>query len=318
MKNFLKILFINILIFILLLFVLDFLLFFNRCSFYKCIEKKTNPEKTLLDKKSCIQKYFSLIKSFNSVYKQIKRENKFRKQVNVESNKKPIIIFGCSFAYGENLKENQTFSYKIAMKTKRPVYNRAMSSWSVQHMLFQLQNEIIFKNNEKPEFIIYVFMSDHMRRMFVPMFFPTEDYYNLRYLKKGNTLILEDINKKSLRGLYIKNLLEETYVIRCKLKQPTESFDTLKLMLKESKKEAEKKYSGVKFVVLKYMNVNNYWYLNTNRWQELEKEGFIILDTKKLTRKDLSKNEYKQKDNIHPNEKAWDIIVPALIKELNL
>ena len=46
----------------------------------------------------------------------------------------PIIVFGDSYTYGEFLKYNQTFSYKLAYTLKRPVYNRAIPGVGIEHM----------------------------------------------------------------------------------------------------------------------------------------------------------------------------------------
>jgi len=41
-------------------------------------------------------------------------------------NKTPILIFGCSFAFGQYLNHKKTVSYKLSKLLKRPVYNRSV------------------------------------------------------------------------------------------------------------------------------------------------------------------------------------------------
>ena len=89
----------------------------------------------------------------------------------------------------------------------------------------------------------------------------------------------------------------------------------------QSKKKLEEHYPNIKFVILKY-NVENDYELNYETpfmWDFLEKEGFIILDTKDLIgRKFVSNSKDTVKDGYHPSEYAWDLIIPPLIKKLNL
>ena len=48
-----------------------------------------------------------------------------------------------------------------------------------------------------------------------------------------------------------------------------------------------------------------------------EKDGFIVIDLNELTGQDLMKPQYKLPDG-HPNENAWNLITPAIIKRLSL
>ena len=55
----------------------------------------------------------------------------------------------------------------------------------------------------------------------------------------------------------------------------------------------------------------------TERWKELEDEGFIIYDLSKKLDTDITTNDYTFPDG-HPNTKAWDIVSEKLVKDLNL
>lgn len=50
--------------------------------------------------------------------------------------KRPIVLFGCSYTYGVLLNDDETFSAKLQNYTKRVVYNKAMSCFSLQNMLY--------------------------------------------------------------------------------------------------------------------------------------------------------------------------------------
>ena len=81
------------------------------------------------------------------------------------------------------------------------------------------------------------------------------------------------------------------------------------------------KYPDVKFIIIKHpvskkMIENDYFY-NTERWKELEKEGFIVVDLAKDLDFDITSKEYILPD-MHPNKKAWQIVIPKLVKDLKM
>lgn len=64
----------------------------------------------------------------------------FRPIENANSPKRPIIIFGCSYAYGYNFDNKETISHIMAQFSTRPIINRACCGWGIQHMVYQLKN----------------------------------------------------------------------------------------------------------------------------------------------------------------------------------
>lgn len=56
-------------------------------------------------------------------------------------NKKSIVLFGCSYTYGDGLSEEETFSLQLYKSTKGyDVYNYGISGGGVQHMLYLLKD----------------------------------------------------------------------------------------------------------------------------------------------------------------------------------
>ena len=78
----------------------------------------------------CIFNPIPLEKYFEKLYNRIEVKDSdtrhFRNDINIDSKLKPILIMGCSFAYGAGLKDDETFSYKLGLETGRPVYNRSI------------------------------------------------------------------------------------------------------------------------------------------------------------------------------------------------
>mgnify|MGYP002869995405 CR=1 FL=1 len=134
--------------------------------------------------------------SFKDIHYSLKKEpfrnkfnndfkNEMRKPVGVKYKKKPILFLGCSYAYGQFLENKDTLGYKISKKSKRPVYNWAYPAWGVQHAYFIVKH--MPKIEPEPQYVFYVFMNDHLRRMFINCF--REDYAeNLQYKIKDGEL----------------------------------------------------------------------------------------------------------------------------------
>ncbi len=235
--------------------------------------------------------------------------------------KPPIVVFGCSFVYGYLLDKNQTITYKLAHKAKRPVYSRAFQGWSIQHMLYQVRQDKFYKHVPEPEYAVYIMMFDHFRRIYSINFLSghlLNEERNLRYkLKDGKLIQITDSNPifNFIKRSYAVNKLHQAYINNIVLK-PANYDNYSKFALEhfiESKQEMQKHWKNTKYVVLYY----NSFYNQEKFTKELEKNGFEVIYLPELVQADLDEEQYKIPDG-HPNEKAWDIISDALIKKLKL
>lgn len=262
--------------------------------------------------------------SFDERYPVLKQyEGEFRRPEGLNYTKKPIIIFGCSFALGDRLKTSQTFSYKLSHYTKRPVYNRSACSWSMQHMLYQLRRKDFYKEVKEPEYIVYVFIAPHIERMYsYTTVFPYNNNICLRYENRNGGL--EQVNPRFnfiyRLNIFYNLLMKKTYD---KAKNPAnfdKNFNFMEQYFLESKKEAGKHWHNTKFVILKYNDRTSCDdpYYKSKRWKELEKEGFIVVDSKDLVGKTFREREYFADDNFHPSEKVWNLVVPEFTERFKL
>lgn len=344
MKKIIKSIFIvviNIFIFLMLFIMLDYS--FSLYQYKKQYENVKNgtigKEKTKLEffKKNIYTgfKYWKFNKHFTSDFNftdNYKGENK---------NKGAVILFGCSFAYGAFLGENQNFSAKLSKLTGRTVFNRAMPSYGLGQMLW-LTKQTEFYNNiekinegEKPDYVIYVYIPDHFMRSCRYKYGISNPYYNNYYLSydiKDGKLIetkpfLVELNKFTIFFNLTNNL-------KCNKnhydKGDYNNFEYIKLHFEHSREELRKRYPDIKFIIIKYpynygdlpdkmsQEYYNMSVYSSKRWKELQEEGFIIIEADKQTiGVNLNDEKYKLPDN-HPNEAAWDIITPVIVKIADL
>ena len=301
MKKFIKLVFINLCLLTIFVAIINCIFLFK--------ENKIN------------QKYpFRMYIPYEKYIYYLFRDKKYiRTPEGLNFNKKPIILYGCSFVYGYQLDNNETFSKKLSEQSKRPIHNYAISSSGIQNILFLMERKNHFQEFEEPEYIIYTFIDDHIRRLYQPCN-TFDSVEHIKYKETNNELVRDNSILKFLHLLFIYNKIKKHYFYNFIFEQKKDkNFDIIKKHLIQAKKYANKNYPNTKFVILLYPSGNENeksWYTFTSRWKELEQEDFIIYNLNDLTKENLQKNEYKIADKAHPNGKAWDIIVPALIKEL--
>lgn len=299
---------INIVLFSIVFMIFDFLCF--KVEYNKA--KKINP--------AISENYNKIAVPFETLYNRLIKNNELRQPEGLNFSKKPIVIFGCSYGYGWGLKAKQSFSHKLSNYSSRPVYNKSIPGTGIQYMLYQLKRDYFYKEINPPEYIIYVLIDNHVFRLFRYSFGTIDKEIDVRYKEQLDGSLTEiKPNFMFFRGFCLVKVIQNFIAENRYLNENNrdKNFDFMKLHFMESKKIIDKKFPDTKFVILKYNDTPNSWYLNTKRWKELEDEGFIVLDSNELTGKSLSSKRYKLDDG-HPNEEAWNEIVPAITKQLGL
>ncbi|MGN0005244.1 MAG: hypothetical protein ACI37Z_04670 [Candidatus Gastranaerophilaceae bacterium] len=175
---------ITVISFILLLIIFDVIVFYiDNYSFNKRIAKIDNGLQNIKESyrlHASERKYSLILDDFgvNSILKTL-----FREPILKGKNSDNIFIFGCSYAYGGPLEADEIFSAYLAEDTKYSVYNFAYGGWGIQHFLALLEN-YDFSSIKSPKYVIYVYMSDHVRRMYSKYSDFLNTYY-FRYLYKA-------------------------------------------------------------------------------------------------------------------------------------
>lgn len=315
MKKFLKIfqiLFVNFLFLIAILFISDFIIF-NK--YIKQVQNPDIPVKFQYKLKHPFIHYTDLNDYFNG------ESNIWRGRApdGTEYNgQPPIIVFGGSFAHGQYLNYDQTFSYKLAHILKRPVYNRAIPAGGFQHMYYQTLLDNFYKEVPPSDTVFFILIDDHYKRMLKNSINITDNYLYLRYSYKNGKLTQHKYNilTNFLKSSYTFRLFYYTYInfIINNQKNADKITDMALAYFIESRKELEKHRNCKikKFVVIFYTS----WSYNELLREKLEKNGFIVLETRKLTDKDLNSPAYFMPENGHPKEAAWDLLTPLITAKI--
>lgn len=324
MKKFIKLILINLIILGCLLTTLEYIV-------YKQWLKSEIANYLYINKKGFIFNSFVLpVKNFEKAIK-LANENKwygsrvnFRTTIPLSSPSthnthklSSILLYGCSYTWGSGLEEHETFSYKLQKYTNRLVYNRGLAGYGVQHMLYHIQyllKDFSSTNNFiKPNIVIYTFIEDHIYRLYKP-----NDYFdiflmyykydkNRNRIKKINDFDIWFWHSYILRSLFIKKYNKDIIINE-------ESKQFLLSHFIEAKLELNKVLGNTKFVIFVYDGDN----IIKSIEPELNKYDINIIYLSNLSNIDFTKKEYRLINDFHPNEKAWDVIVPLLAKKLNL
>jgi len=259
-------------------------------------------------------------------YKKHRDKDKF--VITGNSDKLPIITIGCSYAYGIFLNKYDTLAGQLNKVTGRTVYNLGLPATGPQLVYEQLSSPLIKQEIPNAEYVIYVFLHNHIMRQFMKITTPNKGYVNPCYFidKKGN------LKKKNNFPLFINSSFAyRTYIENQMAKDNYQEIQNgLPLLLKtmeESVKVMKKNYPNAKFVFIEFpqahMCTPNYvdksTELTDKNIKDLEKLGIIYINAEQLVgHKYRDVKKYRIADQDHPNETVWKEIAPALKKKLNL
>lgn len=82
------------------------------------------------------------------------------------SSKRPVLIFGCSFASGYNIALESNFAAILSNLTNRSVYDRSQCGTGTSFMYYQLTQDNFKTIVPDAEYIIYVLIYNHFKRFF--------------------------------------------------------------------------------------------------------------------------------------------------------
>ena len=314
MKKFFKIIIINFIVFIILFFICDYIVYFIHL-------KLPTKEPKLFTKYGYFYEMPYYTKNLGAFF--TGEDYMGRKPDGLEySNKKPIVVFGCSYAYGLGLAYNQTFSYKLAHILKRPVYNRAMPGGGFQHMYYQVVdygNKDFFNDIPDVDTVIYIMISHHFSRLILNYFTVLSPWSLMTYsYKNGKFKINNNKFINILKSTYIVKYLNQIYTYKkiYNFKYIDKYTDISVKFFELTRNKLEEHYKKkINFYVIIFETENLPH--NILFTYKLRNKGFKVISSYDLTKENLNLRKYKLKNDIyHPNEAAWDILTPLIAEKI--
>lgn len=262
--------------------------------------------------------YYNYIENSELYFK----NKKFRQpSIGSEYKNEDIVLAGCSFAYGEEIKYEETFGVNLAKNLKKyKVYNIATDGASPKEMLYILRNyenyaNLLPENPQNTKYFIYIFINDHKYRLVQTLH--RSPKFKIKKDNQGNTSLEHFVPHKNF---YIKTFLYKKishYIQTRKLKNGKyqKALDDLSLLyMTEMKKEVDKIFPNAQFIFFIYDNEENI-HIDT---AALEQADIKVIDVNKLSNIDFCTEEYRTYDSLHPNGRAWTEITPLFIKAVKM
>lgn len=290
----------NIVLLLLIFLIFDFLIFFAEDSKY---DKRTFGGYISAYKKNCFHSHFTL-KNFDSwiIYKT-------KHPYKSSSPRKEILLFGCSFANGYKINDNETFGAQLAENFNATVYNFAFNGGGLFTSLYVSQNENFqkFFRGKTPDYIIYVYHPGHKDKVFTQFACDRENEYYPSYRIKNKRLVLSDNNP----------ILNKSIIYR-KFHYLARRIDSRKLAYWEFTQfweKMEKMFPNTPKFILLYSKVEK----SDDKMLMTfpQKDKVKIIDVKDIDSDvNLFQEKYMEDDHWHPNAKAWHIVTPNFCKKV--
>ena len=249
---------------------------------------------------------------------------------NADKSKKPILLIGCSYTFGQGLNEEETLGGKITELTGRHTYNWGSPGDGIiaMYALYKAEHQKPLISVE-PEYVIYTYMFHHIER------WGYINYFN--FLRKENLISNQHFN--IFNNSYIYQHFKYIELVNLYVRETNLKYDLFFDIMKRMKEENTKLFPNSKFVVLLYDDtkfdiceqINAIGDENVNKLfdflysQELRKKledmGYIVISTEELINRKMDRVSDRipnDPNRPHPSSTAWEEIVPKLVERLNL
>ena len=266
-----------------------------------------NFEKPLL--KKLLQSYYETFKFLGFMLEDKLQSNVAADVYGKQYKAAPVILTGCSFANGYDLPKEENFSYKLAELLKRPIYNYSVNGGTISTALYMLDNNLINTAFE-PEYLIYVYITNHKERLYRYFNSPRENMYYPKYKLKNGSLTYMPINK-FLGRIYLYKYLNDNISVKLNNKNQKNDINTFFSILIS---KFRNKYKNIKILILLYEKDSD---IDCSSLEKIDNVKTVSLSDI-FPDYDFSTDEnYQIDDKWHPNGRAWDLITPEIVKILN-
>ena len=295
---------INILLILFFLFIAELFCFFAT--------KAENDEFKI--KASKIEGYNAL--DFKTKYKLLENYNPSiirRSSIKENTIKKPIILFGCSFAEGAGLKDEFTPCFKLSKYSNRSCIVRAKGSTSTQFMYYQLLNDKFKQDFPEADYFIYVYIPDHIRRLYLYQINPLVYMLNLRYELKNDKLTEIKPKFRFIYSSFLVKRLLNRYIYESREKEAVD-YNLFNALMRDTAKIIKEKYTDSKFIMIEFPDTTHQQ-LPEREIKTLEKYGITVVRAKNIIGDvDIYDKKYWLDDGIHPTSELWDLFLPEFVK----
>lgn len=229
--------------------------------------------------------------------------------------KKPILWFGCSFAEGAGLEDEITPCYKIAHLSGRNCINKSKGATGTQFMYYQLNNDEIMSDTPDVDYVIYIFIWNHLQRLYNYQINPLIEMFNLRYKIKNDKLVeIKPVFRPLYSSFFIKRLLNRKVIKQTKNEHL--DFELFNKVMLESVKKAKERYPNAQFIMVEFPDLsrNELPLFEVNR---LKNMGITVVKFTDFIDKDIDIYDLKYwlSDEIHPTSETWDMFLPEFTKQ---
>jgi hypothetical protein len=247
-------------------------------------------------------------------YNTFSPENPFplREPLGINYKKNNITMFGCSYAYGSGVSNNETLLGNLSELTKRPVYNYGFPGEGIQHTLFKLDFPNVNKVIKNSDYIIQIFIGDHLFRMMGIMPYIEMVTYPTYIKDKNGKMKLNNSFLSSIKYSYFIYYIEKSIITRLLIlyndyhsgsPEEQENYKNRSIISKIENKLSEKfldyyfniiedHYIAInnrikqinpnaKFIILIYPDIDLYnSILETEKWNHLKDYGIEIVNVR--------------------------------------
>ncbi len=228
-----------------------------------------------------------------------------------------VVFFGCSYTYGQGVKDNETMPYYVGEKSlwKYKVYNFGFQGYGPHQMLSALEHKLVenIVECEKPPVAIFQTHYDHALRV---AGFKSWDFHGPKYILKNGAEVEFVGNFDTEKGLAGK-FKTFKMLSRKQLRNSDELLDLYVEIVTEARNKFENQYPGSSFHVM-YWDDPIFEAENKKILSRFAKQSITIhLISDILTEYKVNKMKYMIcPEDEHPNPQTYALLANYVLEAI--
>lgn len=236
-----------------------------------------------------------------------------------KQSNKTIMVLGCSYAGGANLEKNQNFEALLSNSLNYNVINAGFFGHGLQSaykFLSDRENEKQIKSKYNVDLFIYIYMKDHLRRLYDKNSFYTGEIYPQYKIKKEKLVEIKPYFP-SIYSLYSVNNFNNKISYENIIKEE-KTYKMFNALIYELQKTTKELYPNSKFMILvvpvkySYKESGQDSMFPDDELKKIEAMGIEVVNAENLTSENLRDEKWYIEDKCHPSSNYWKLIVPKL------